>query len=214
MEVVPHWCREEQRRTCTRTEARQKLGWPEDKKIFFTVRILGPRYGIDTAIRAIGPHTRDGSCVFYVAGDGPCRADLEQLARRGGCGEGVQFLGRIPDETLALAYQAADLFVLPTRSLECFGLIILEALSYGCPVLSTDAGAIPETMRGILPDFIVPAGDEQALAVKVRRFLDGSLEPPAAEELSRYTRERYHRKVVLPRLFRIIEGRREQTDVQ
>ena len=217
MKVIPHWCREEQQRTHSRRQARQKLGWPQDKKIFFTVRVLGPRYGIDTAINAIGPHTRDGSCLFYIAGDGPTRAGLEDLAASLGCGEAVQFMGRISDETLGLAYQAADLFVLPTMALECFGLIILEALSYGCPVLSTDAGAIPETMQAILPDFIVPAGDPQAMSAKVRQFLDGTLRAPAEEDLLRYTTARYHRRVVLPRLFEIIEENtqsREQAYVQ
>ena len=215
--VVPHWCREEQRRTVTRQQARDQLGWPPDKKIFFTLRVLGERYGIDKAIGAIGPQTLDGSCVFYIAGDGPTRQRLEEQAARMGCGTGVQFMGRISDETMALAYQAADLFVLPTLTLECFGLIILEALSFGCPVLSTDAGAIPETMRDILPDFIVRAGDQAALQVKVRQFLDGTLRPPAEEELLRYVQRRYHRRVVIPRLFELIEGTtnpRKQAHVQ
>ena len=52
---------------------------------------------------------------------------------------------------MALWYEAADLFVLPTTALECFGLITMEAFAHGCPVLSTDAAAVPESMRPIMP---------------------------------------------------------------
>ena len=217
VQVIPHWCREEQRRTLTREEARRRLGWPDDRKNLFTLRELGPRYGVDTAIRAVAPHVRAGACHFHVAGRGAARAQLEAMTTELGCADGVTFMGRISDEDLALAYQAADLFLLPTAALECFGLIILEALSFGCPVLSTDSCAIPETMQAILPDFIVPAGDAAAMEVKVRQFLQGELSPPSTEDLVRHVKQRYHRRVVVPRLFELIEGTsnpREQAHVQ
>ncbi len=204
--VIPHWCREEQRRTLDRAEARRRLGWPDDRKNLFTLRELGPRYGVDTAIRAVAPQVRAGACHFHVAGRGAARQQLERLAAELGCADGVTFLGRISDEDLALAYQAADLFLLPTAALECFGLIILEALSFGCPVLSTDSSAIPETMQDILPDFIVPAGDAAAMEHKVRQFLQGELTPPTNDELVQHVQQRYHRRVVVPRLFELIEG--------
>ena len=204
IQVIPHWCRQEQRRTLTRRQARQQLGWPADRPILFTVRIHGPRYGLDDAIAAIGPLTRSRGCRFYVGGDGPLRPRLEQQTRELGCAEGVRFMGRIPDETLALAYQAADLFVLPTRELECFGLIILEALSYGCPVLSTDAAAIPETMRPILPRLVVPAGDAAAMGRAVERWLDHQLPLPSEQQLVQYTVDHYSPAVILPRLHQLL----------
>ena len=96
--------------------------------------------------------------------------------------------------------------MLPTAALECFGLIILEAFSFGCPVLSTDVGAIPETMMPIMPDFVVPARSVEALATKVEQFLDGRLVPPSGETLMRYVNDGYAREKIAPELTRLLEG--------
>ena len=127
------------------------------------------------------------------------------MARELGGDGCVRFTGRISDEALALSYEAADLFVLPTVALECFGLITLEAFAFGCPVLSTDSCALPETMQPILPDFIVPAGNVLALQQKVDDFLTGKLVPVPAEKLVEYLTEKYDESVVLPRLIKLLE---------
>lgn len=202
--VVPYWRRPELERTMTKAEAREKLGWPQDETIVYTLRRHAPRYGIDVAIRAVAPLAKAGRCRFVAAGDGALRGQFQQLAQELGAADHINFPGRISDEEVAWGYQAADLFILPTRALECFGLITLEALSYGCPVLSTDAAAIPETVRPILPEFIVPAGDEVALRQKVTAFLDGALVPPSEAELIRYVHENYDADVVLPKLVTLL----------
>lgn len=204
--VIPHWRRSDLKRTHTQVEARRRLGWPENEKILFTVRRHASRYGLDIAIRAIAPLAAEGRCVFVLAGDGPLRPSLEALAGELGGGDRVRFTGRISDEDLALSYEAADLFVLPTTALECFGLITLEAFAFGCPVLSTDSCALPETMQPILPDFIVPAGNVRALQQKVDDFLTGNLVPVPAEKLVEYLTENYDESVVLPRLIKLLEG--------
>ena len=71
--------------------------------------------------------------MFYIGGDGELRPSLERLSAELGATEKIRFTGRLSDEDLLLAYQAADLFVLPTLALECFGLISIEAMSFGCP---------------------------------------------------------------------------------
>jgi glycosyltransferase involved in cell wall biosynthesis len=190
--------------------ARQALGWPLDSKIFLTVRSMGPRYGLDVAIRALGPLTQEADCHFYIGGDGPMRRELEALAEevlRTGSGRArIHFTGRLSDRDLELAYAAADLFILPTLALECFGLITIEALASGCPVLGTDAAAIPESLRGILPDFIVPAGDVAALHDRAQQFLDGVLPMPSRQALIDYAGEQYGETTVVPRLLRLFEA--------
>ncbi len=204
--VIPHWCRNGFRRVRTRMEARRRLGWPVDQAIFFTLRRLEERYGIDTAIRAMAPLAPTHEWFFYVGGDGPLRPKLESLALELGLSDRVRFTGRLTDEELTLAYQAADAFLLPTNSLECFGLIILEALACGCPVISTDAGAIPEIMKAILPDFIVPAGDPVALREKIRDFLEHKLQPPPAEELTAFALSKYGKPEIVPRLLGLLQS--------
>ena len=203
--VVPHWRRSDLKRVHTKVEARRRLGWPENEKILFTVRRHASRYGLDIAIRAITPLAAEGRCIFVLAGDGPLRTSFEAMARELGGDGCVRFTGRISDEALALSYEAADLFVLPTVALECFGLITLEAFAFGCPVLSTDSCALPETMQPILPDFIVPAGNVLALQQKVDDFLTGKLVPVPAEKLVEYLTEKYDESVVLPRLIKLLE---------
>ena len=176
--VVPYWRRPELQRVHTKLEARRRLGWPADEPLLFTMRKLGPRYGLDVAIRAVAPLAAAGRCSLVIGGDGLLRQELRDLARALQVTDRVRFAGRLDEAQLALAYQAADLFLLPTVALECFGLIVVEALAFGCPVLSTDVGAIPELMRAILPEFVVPAGDVEALRDKIGRFLSGSLTAP------------------------------------
>lgn len=204
--IIPHWRRPELRRQYTQAQARGRLGWPESEPTLFTVRGLGPRYGIDVAIRAVAPLAAAKRCRFVIGGEGPLRAYLEQLARETGAGTGVHFAGRLSEEQLALMYQAADLFLLPTLALECFGLIIQEAFAFGCPVLSSDAGAIPELMRPILPDFIVPAGNVEALRGAATAFLDGRLVAPPSEQLVRYVDQNFSEAVIGPRIAQLVEG--------
>jgi glycosyltransferase involved in cell wall biosynthesis len=206
VQVVPYWRRPELRRQHSTVEARRLLGWPADLPVLLTVRKLGPRYGLDIAIKAVAPLAASGACSMVIAGDGPLREELTALARSLGVATHVRFVGRLDEAQLALAYQAADLFVLPTLALECFGLIIVEALAFGCPVLSTDAGAIPELMRDILPDFVVPAGDVQALRDKMAAFLAGRLTPPPPEQLVAHADRYFGKTMVTARLASMLEG--------
>jgi glycosyltransferase involved in cell wall biosynthesis len=204
--IIPHWYEQSGSRK-DKSAARQALGWPVDRTIVLTVRGLGPRYGVDIAVRAIAPLVVAQKCMFYIGGRGPMREMLEQLAADMGATGGIRFLGRLSNEELELAYSAADLFVLPTIALECFGLITIEALSFGCPVISSDAAAIPEIMRPVLPDCIVPAGDADALHDKVEQFLDGRLVLPDADTLVKHVQENYDREMIIDRYIRLFEAR-------
>ena len=162
--VIPHWRRRDMTRRHSKAEARRMLGIAQDERYIFPVRGHGPRYGLDVAVRAIAPLAAAGRCRFCLAGDGPLRPSLEALSRELGVADRIQFPGRLDDEALTLWYEAADLFLLPTTALECFGLITLEAFAFGCPVLSTDACALPGTRARTMPEFPVPAGTGRANA--------------------------------------------------
>ncbi|MFP4353744.1 MAG: glycosyltransferase family 4 protein [Phycisphaerae bacterium] len=198
--VIPHWRREELKRTMSKAEARDRLGWPQDKKILFTVRRHVTRMGLDVAVDALACLADRGDWQAHLAGDGPLRSSLQARARAAGCGEKIHFPGRISDEDLLLAYQAADLFLLPTRALECFGLITLEAYCFGCPVIGTDAGASPELIEPLSPGLVVPAGDVEALRGKLKAFLDGELTLPDSEEIIAYVEQGFSRQGVVDRV--------------
>jgi glycosyltransferase involved in cell wall biosynthesis len=206
--VIPYWKRPDLIRMHTRGEARRLLGWPADETILLTVRQLRERYGIDVALEALAPSLARGRCRFVIGGEGPLEPRLRAQAASLGVTERVTFTGRLSDEHLKLAYEAADLFVLPTRALECFGLIVIEAMAFGCPVIATDAGAIPEVLRGFPAEVIVPAGDVSALRSKLEEYLEGRLRLPDPEEVTRFITERYGEDVVVPRILELLEGGR------
>ena len=210
--VIPHWPPLTATALRPKKEARKALGWHDEdgSMVFFTVRQHRERYGIDVAIRALAGLSKAHRWTFYVGGDGPLRHYLEDLALSLGIGDRVVFTGRLSDEALSLAYQAADLFILPTVALECFGLITLESLSFGCPVVATDAAAIPETLRPITPDLIVPAGNVDALRDKLRAILEGKISLPSPPELRAYVDSGYRQSAVSQRLFDLLQSARQR----
>jgi glycosyltransferase involved in cell wall biosynthesis len=204
--VIPHWRQPERKRTVSKEEARDKLGWRTDIPIFFTLRHHGPRNGIDTAIRAVAPLANRDQCQFMIGGKGALLAYHQKLAASLHPGTNIQLLGRMSEEDLILAYQAADAFLLPTRALECFGLIILEAYSYGCPVIGTNVGAIPELLQPISPQLLCPPDDVAHWQWKLERFLDGSLTTPTPEALIEYVDTHFGKQEVTKSILRWLGG--------
>jgi glycosyltransferase involved in cell wall biosynthesis len=198
--VIPHWCNENRKDSLGKGEARRRLGWPQEKKIFFSVRQLRPRYGIDFAIKAFSQLDAPNAYRYFIAGEGYLRPILEKFIEECGLSERICLMGRISDQDLELAYQAADIFLLPTRALECFGLIILEALSWGCPLIATDAGAIPEVLGRVLPGCTIPAGDNSAFKEKLLDAINGRLNLPAPDVLMENVKKIYGEGFVFPRI--------------
>jgi len=203
--VVPYWKRPDFKRTLSKKQARAELGWPESTPIFFTIRQLRERYGLGSAIDAIAPYARDGRCRFYIGGEGPLRETLADQIRQLGLESSVELTGRLSDEALIQAYQAADVFVLPTLALECFGLISIEAMAFGCPVFASDSSAIPETLRPFRPDLLFPAGDTEALRGRIGDYLEGRLELPTPDDVVDYIDSNYSQEVIVPRLMALLE---------
>lgn len=161
-----------------RPTLRRRLGapWHPTAPTFFSLRRLVPRMGLDTLIVAAADLARRGrSFQLIVGGEGPERARLEALAAARGVGERVAFLGRVADDRLADCFGAADCFVLPTRALECFGLIVLESLACGVPVIGVPVGSIPEVMGPSLGAWIADDNDAPALARRMDQVLAGEL---------------------------------------
>ncbi len=162
-----------------RTDVRRRLGgrWSTEEPIFFTLRRLEPRMGLDVLIRAVGRLRNGPPFRVLIGGAGPLRDELSRLVRDEGVRGRVHLLGQLPEELVPLAYRAADCFVLPTRALECFGLIVLEAFAAGSPVLGARTAAIPELASQQGEGWLFDANDVSALAERVKAFLSGELRP-------------------------------------
>jgi glycosyltransferase involved in cell wall biosynthesis len=132
-----------------------------------------------------------------MGGSGPLRDRLEKQAIALGIGGSVTFLGRVDDRVLPLAYGACDAFVLPTAELECFGLIALEALSSGRPVLATPVGAIPEVIAEFELSWLARSARTSDIADLLRQFLTGKLPDHPPAKLNKQVCRKYSRSLVL-----------------
>jgi glycosyltransferase involved in cell wall biosynthesis len=161
------------------TAARAELGLPDPAWVVLSVRRLVARMGLDVLLRA-WPLVSAGrnEVVLVIAGDGPDRASLQAMADDLGISGSVRFVGQVSEEELLRCYQAADVCVVPSVTLEGFGLVVLEALACGTPVVGTDAGGLPEALSGLAPTLVVPAGDASSLARRLGAALDGTIPLP------------------------------------
>jgi phosphatidylinositol alpha-1,6-mannosyltransferase len=127
--------------------------------------------GIDTVIRALPRVLAEvPEAEYWIVGDGDARPGLEALAREVGVAANVRFLGRVPDEELRACYQAADVFLLPSRQ-EGFGIVYVEAMQQAVPVIAGNHGGAPEVVHDGVTGFLVEHGDEAAIADRVLRVL-------------------------------------------
>ena len=129
--------------------------------------------------------------LLLIAGSGPLRGELMAQIQARGLEGHVRLLGRLPDTQLPLAYRAADLTVVPTVALEGFGLIAVESLAAGTPVLVTPVGGLPEVVAGLSPALVVEATGASALGDALLRALRGDLGLPGAEACREYARAHY-----------------------
>jgi glycosyltransferase involved in cell wall biosynthesis len=172
------------------TGFREGLGLPDTAWVALSVRRLVPRMGLDVLLRAWSDLMVDrDNAVLLIAGDGPARNELEALARDLGIADSVRFLGRVSEDVLLRAYQSADVCVVPSVALEGFGLVVLEALACGTPVIGTDVGGIPEALGGLDGTLVVPAGDAPSLAARMRAGLDRTLPLPTRERCRKHAEQ-------------------------
>jgi len=166
-------------RPADRAEARRALGLPAGRPLVLTLRNLEARMGLDALLRALAEVRRAvPDVLLLVGGTGSLRGELEALAASLDLGAHVRFLGWVADAELPRWYQAADVFVLPTRALEGFGLVTVEALASGTPVLGTPVGATPEILGALAPSPLFEDASPAAMARGLRAFLEGTARDP------------------------------------
>ena len=164
---------------------RRKLRIPDDRPVALLVGRIVPHKGVEHFIEA-ARHLP--SAQLLVAGEGSSLEAMEEFAEALGVKDRVRFLGRISQENLPKVYAACDLFVLPSVSrLEAFGIVALEAMATGKPVVVADIPGVREVIEdgreGLLADPVNP----QDLAEKMRRLLG---DPDLRREMGRHGREK------------------------
>jgi D-inositol-3-phosphate glycosyltransferase len=163
-----------------RQQARLALGLAAEAPVLLFVGRLQPLKGIDTLLRA-GQATRlhHEQLQILVVGGGVDDWDeretqelqrLRALSEQLGLTPYVRFIKAQPQQILAQYYAAADVFVMPSHY-ESFGMVVLEAMACGTPVVASRVGGLTSTVVSGQTGFLVPQGDGQAFAQAILRLL-------------------------------------------
>jgi len=160
-----------------RSAARRRLCISSQAPLALFVGNLEPRKQIDVLCRAmVRVRTSLPAVQLLVVGSGENAGPLDQTARLRRLTdelhltETVRFVGRLNDERLRDAYAAADVFALPSSS-EAQGIVALEAMACGLPVVASAVGGLVGTIEDQESGFLVPSGDDEALAARLAEVL-------------------------------------------
>jgi glycosyltransferase involved in cell wall biosynthesis len=157
---------------------RSALGLPEGVFLLVTVARLVPRKAVD---ELLGILARPASSALHLAvvGTGPELLSLQALARKLGLSARVHFLGRVPEETKWQVLGASDAYASTTMH-EGFGLVYVEAMASGLPVVTYDRGGQGDFLIDGVTGRLVPAGDTDAMAAALVAL---AADPDAARRL-------------------------------
>jgi len=135
--------------------------------ILFVGRLVYQK-GLEYLIRS-AEHVPDAT--YLIVGDGPMRKELEAIARHIAPGR-IVFAGRVPDKELPRYYGACDIFILPSISrLEAFGIVVLEAMASGKPVIATDVPGVRDVVIDNVDGLIAEPLNAKDLAEHINRLL-------------------------------------------
>lgn len=174
---------------CGSPECRKQLDLPKDIPILLTVRRLAARMGLVNLISACAIIVRrNPSLKFFlvIVGKGELIEQLKSQITQNCLQDYIRLTGPVSSSQLPLYYGAADLFILPTSSIEGFGLATAEALSSGLPVLGTPVGGTVEILNAIDSRLLFKSTTAEAIAAGVEKFLKN---PPPFLELKERCRE-------------------------
>ena len=189
----------------SRQQARSQLSWPQDRMILFTPRRLVHRMGLDKLLSALAKiKPRQPDVWLAIAGLGPLQASLKQQATQLELNDHVRFLGFLPDEQLPLAYQAADLSIIPSQCLEGFGLTLIESLACGTPTLCTPVGGMPEVLETFSPDLIASSCEATDIASRLEQLLTGQVSMPSRVACRQYAATHFDWYKIAPQVRQVI----------
>jgi phosphatidylinositol alpha-mannosyltransferase len=174
---------------------------PKGRTMLFVGR-LEPRKGFPVAVRAFARLAQQYSDVqLIVVGEGVEREAVEVLPRA--LRSRVHLLGRVSDTLLPTYYAAADVFIAPALGSESFGIVLVEAMAAGLPIVASDISGYREVVRDGREALLVPSGDQAALADAVAHLFEHPEEARALREAGRIRARKYDWDAILATLDRI-----------
>ena len=172
--VIPLGVDLEQFQPRDRAAARAALEFPAEERLLIAVGRIEPLKGFDILVRALAEMTeRERVRLLVIGGDeraAPELARLRAIAEEVGVADRVRFPGSIPHQRLAVYYNAADVVVIPSFS-ESFGLVALEAMASGVPVVASRVGGLTVTVADGRTGYLVPWRCPEPFAEKIDLLL-------------------------------------------
>jgi glycosyltransferase involved in cell wall biosynthesis len=183
-----------------RKDIRGELGLDPDDIVVGTAGKLEEGKGVFELLRAFALLSNDRHDLkLLFVGSGPEKTRMEKMAEQLSVRESVIFAGLRND--MARMYAAMDVFCLPSTCIEAFGMVIIEAMAMGKPVVATSVGGIPEVVQDGINGVLVSPGDPGALADAIRRLINDSVLSNRLAAKGRATVERYYSEEVTGRAF-------------
>ena len=186
------------------------LDVPPGSRIILSVgRLIAaePGKGFDTVIRALPQVLRQvPNCCYVVIGIGDDRERLERLAQEKGVRDHVVFAGEQTSDHLKRYYAACDVFAMPSRQ-EGFGIVFLEAMAFGKPILAGHHGGTPEFVTDGQTGYLVKHDDDGEVATRLIRLLqDDECRRSMGEAGRRWVEENYSFEQFRCRLLSVLAG--------
>jgi glycosyltransferase involved in cell wall biosynthesis len=172
-----------------RSDFRRQTGIQPDRPVMVTVGRVAHEKNIDFLLEVLGGVRRSiPEVVFVIAGEGPALPHIKSLARRLGLDSHILFVGYLDRETSLLdLYSAGDLFVFASRT-ETQGLVLLEALAMGVPVVSTAVMGTKDILRGAKGAVVAEDDAGRFASVVVKVLQDPGMRKRLGKEAERYAR--------------------------
>jgi len=172
---------------------REEFGVTPDAFVLLVAKRMYRGMGLEDLIDAVGlladKEPKNSVCLL-LAGDGPLRKNLESLIGCKGLGDQVRLLGNVSHHKMASYYRLADLFI--SSRAEPFGLVTLEALSCGLPVLSVPGGGTVEILEGLSKNLLFEDSSSVAMANLILKYLNSPEELLVLKsEYRRYVENNY-----------------------
>jgi glycosyltransferase involved in cell wall biosynthesis len=200
--VIPGGVNVEQfKHDLSRDEARHRLELPRDRPIVLTVRRLQRRMGLHNLIEAISEVVRTYSdLLLLIVGKGALQNELDQHIQSRNLSANIRMMGAVTEQVLPLLYRAVDFSIVPTTEYEGFGLIIVESLASGTPVLGTPVAAIPEVLSPLSESLLLESAAPHHLAEGLLEVLSGKRVLPSMEACETYASENYSWPIIVSKV--------------
>jgi D-inositol-3-phosphate glycosyltransferase len=176
MVTVPCGVDLDQFRPMDRTAARLELGLPADSPVLIWIGRLEKLKGVDILIDAVGQLDERDFTLLIVGGDEHAeglKAELEAQAAAAGIAANVRFEGPVSHDRLPLYYNAANVCVVPSYY-ESFGLVAVEAMACGVPVVASRVGGLVSTVNDGVTGYLIPWRCPEPFAEKLEVLLGNS----------------------------------------